>query len=144
MPAMITVVAALIERDGKLLICQRRRDAAFPLQWEFPGGKVPAGETPQAALARELQEELGVSAQIGREIYRTRHRYAELPDELELIFYSVTLPREATLANLAFEAIAWSPTAALPSYDFLPADRELIVKLASRELVTSLTPENRK
>ncbi len=144
MPAMITVVAALIERKGKLLICQRRRDAAFPLQWEFPGGKVHAGETPQAALARELQEELGVSAQIGREIYRTRHRYAQLRDELELIFYSVTLAGDATLTNLAFEAIAWSPALALPAHDFLPADRELVVKLASRELTTSLTPENRK
>lgn len=134
MAAMITVVAALIERDGKLLICQRRRDAPFALQWEFPGGKVHADETPHAALARELQEELGVFAQIGREIYRTSHRYAESPDKLELIFYSVTLADEATLTNLVFEAITWSPAPALPSYDFLPADRELVLKLASREL----------
>ncbi|MGH9793652.1 MAG: (deoxy)nucleoside triphosphate pyrophosphohydrolase [Candidatus Acidiferrales bacterium] len=144
MAAMITVVAALIEREGRLLICQRRRDAAFPLQWEFPGGKVHAGETPQAALARELQEELGVSAQIGREIYRTRHSYAELRDEIELIFYSAALPPHAAVTNLAFESIEWRPAGRLPSYDFLPADRELIVKLASRELTTSLTPETRK
>lgn len=131
---MITVVAALIEREGKLLICQRRRDAAFPLQWEFPGGKVHVDETPQAALARELQEELGVSAQIGREIYRTRHRYAEVRDELRLIFYLTALSNHAALTNLAFEAVEWSPADCLPSYDFLPADRELVLKLASREL----------
>lgn len=131
---LITVVAALIERDGKLLVCQRRCDAAFPLQWEFPGGKIHLGESPQEALARELREELSVTAAIGREVYRTRHRYRELADELELIFFAVSLPGGAEVRNLAFEQIAWAAPAALPSYDFLPADRELVAKLGVGEI----------
>lgn len=131
---MITVVAALIQEDGKLLICQRRSDAAFPLKWEFPGGKVHSGESPEQALARELHEELGVSAEIGHEIFRTCHRYAELPDELCLIFFAVSFDSNASPQNLAFEAIEWVTFDRLPAYDFLPADRELIAKLAAGEI----------
>ena len=55
---MTTVVAGILERDGRILICQRKADQAHPLKWEFPGGKVEAGEEPEAALQRELNEEL--------------------------------------------------------------------------------------
>jgi len=65
---LIIVVAALIESNGKILVCQRRRQDTFGLMWEFPGGKTNPGETLENALARELQEELGVTAQIGREV----------------------------------------------------------------------------
>jgi 8-oxo-dGTP diphosphatase len=129
---MITVVAAIVQRNGWLLVCQRRRDAAFPLKWEFPGGKARAGETPEQALARELAEELGVEASIGRELYRTRHRYPELPEELDLRFFSATLAGEPR--NRAFEQIAWSELHSLGARDFLPADRELVTLLASGEL----------
>ena len=74
LPAL-TVVAGLIQRHGALLICQRRRDAAFALQWEFPGGKLEAGEGSAAALRRELEEELGIVADVGAELYRTQHDY---------------------------------------------------------------------
>ncbi len=126
---MITVVAALIEQNGRLLVCQRRRSDAFPLKWEFPGGKARPGEAAAEALARELAEELGVTATIGREVYRTRHRYADYADELELVFFTATLDTQAP-RNLAFERIEWAEPAALPQYDFLPADRELISLLA--------------
>src|SRR5208337_3500107 len=125
MNAPITVVAAVIEHNGRILICQRRRGDRFELQWEFPGGKVQPGETPQEALMRELREELNVSAQIGEEIYRTRHRYPELDRELELLFFTATLGPEPA-ANLAFEQIIWAERARLPDYDFLPANRELV------------------
>ncbi len=134
---MITVVAALIQQNGLLLICQRRRTDAFRLRWEFPGGKVKHGESTTAALVRELAEELGVTAVIGHELYRTRHRYAEYADELELIFFTATIPAPhdtGPIRNLAFERIEWVEPTALEQYDFLPADRELISLLTSGAL----------
>src|SRR3989442_15367385 len=70
------VVAALIVRDGKLLICQRTRHQTMPLKWEFPGGKIERGERARDALGRELDEELGIQPEIGAEVARVRHRYA--------------------------------------------------------------------
>jgi 8-oxo-dGTP diphosphatase len=130
---MITVVAALIEENGRMLICQRSRAGSFPLAWEFPGGKVEPGETLPQALARELREELGAACTVGAEQYRTRHRYAqqpELPDGLDLVFFSVQLA--APPQNLAFEQILWERIEALGSFDFLPADRELVAQLVAR------------
>lgn len=131
---MITVVAAVISDDARILICQRRRHDKFPLLWEFPGGKVEPGESPEQALTRELREELGVDAVIGREVYRTRHRYRELADALELIFLSARLCAD-TPRNLAFEKIVWSARGELASFDFLPADREFIRLLMRGEIL---------
>ncbi len=128
--SVITVVAALIVREGRLLICQRRHNDVFPLQWEFPGGKVHAGETPKEALARELQEELGISAAIGKEIHRTRHRYPEMAFGIELIFLRASLPADAKPQNLVFAKMEWAKPEQLPDYDFLPADREFVGLLA--------------
>jgi len=126
-----TVVAALITRDSKLLVCQRKREDSQGLKWEFPGGKVEAGESPAEALARELREELGVAATIGGEVYRTRQQYKELQDELLLIFYWASVSDSAALQNLAFERIEWAGPAALPNYEFLAADKQLIDLLVS-------------
>lgn len=131
---MTTVVAALIERDGRLLACQRKRGGEFELLWEFPGGKVEAGEAPGDALARELREELGISGRIGKEVYRTHHHYAEMREPLELIFFRVTVSAAAEIRNLVFEQICWCAPAALRELDFLPADRELIAQLAGGAL----------
>ncbi|HEV2385887.1 MAG TPA: (deoxy)nucleoside triphosphate pyrophosphohydrolase [Candidatus Acidoferrales bacterium] len=128
---MRLVVAALIEREGRLLVGQRRRADSFGLKWEFPGGKVQAEESLEQALGRELREELGVGAAIGRELYRTRHRYDELSQEILLVFFSVQLDSEPR--NLAFEQICWVERAGLKSLDFLPADRELVARLAGGE-----------
>ena len=130
---MLTVVAALIESDGKLLVCQRRRDDSFALMWEFPGGKTQPGESLADALTRELQEELGVKARIGKEIYRTRHQYAELSEPIELIFFASNLDA-ASVHNLVFEQIAWRDPTSLPEMNFLSADRELIERLSSGAL----------
>lgn len=134
-----TVVAALAYHNGLILACQRRHDAAFPLKWEFPGGKLEPNETPKQALARELREELNIAVSIGPEIYRTRHRYPELPFELKIIFFSVSLDsttakKIATATLESFEQIAWLPPSRLPSLDFLPADLELIRLLASKQI----------
>lgn len=134
-PTLI-VVAALIEAGGKLLVCQRRRDAAFALMWEFPGGKVEAGESLEAALARELREELGVTATVGAEVFRTAHKYAEMPRALELVFFRCTIaPGSDPAQNLAFEQIVWRERLDLPSMNFLPADRELIDLLAGGDIL---------
>lgn len=127
----LTVVAALILRDSKILVCQRRRDDSHSLQWEFPGGKVERGETPQEALARELREELGVEATIGKELFRTRHRYRESQPELELIFFRATVDPAAAMQNLVFEGFEWAAPFALPQYNFLQADEEFVALLAS-------------
>jgi 8-oxo-dGTP diphosphatase len=130
---MMMVVAALIECDGKLLACQRRRGSKFELMWEFPGGKTEPGEGLEQALARELREELGVVVRIGPEIYRVRHRYPEMKDGIELVFFAVSV-NPAEVKNLDFEQIAWREPSSLPQLNFLPADRELIDKLANGSL----------
>lgn len=133
---MLTVVAALIESDGKVLVCQRRRGDSFGMMWEFPGGKRRPNETLEDALARELREELGVESRIGAEVYRTRHEYAEMREPLELIFFRARL-EAARIQNLAFEAMEWLAVEELPKLNFLPADRELVARLASGELLVT-------
>lgn len=130
---MIRVVAALIETKGRVLICQRRRGGLFALQWEFPGGKLCAGETPQAGLVRELREELGSTARVGAEVYRTRHHYQEHASPVEITFFHV-LGLSPVPRNLVFERMVWVRPGDLPRYDFLPADRELVARLARKEL----------
>ena len=132
MPLFI-VVAAVIRQGGRVLICQRRKDDTFGLKWEFPGGKVEANESPAAALARELEEELGARAQIGAEISRTRHKYFEHAREIELLFFAVQL-ETADVRNLAFEKIVWEEAAKLLAYDFLAADMEIVGRLARGEM----------
>jgi len=130
---MLTVVAALIEAEGKVLVCQRRRGGSFELMWEFPGGKKKPAETLEEALARELHEELGVTARIGREVYRTRHQYAEISQAIELVFF-VASASPAEMVNKVFESMEWRTPASLRELNFLPADRELIERLAIGEL----------
>lgn len=125
------VVAALIARDGRLLICQRHNGDRQALKWEFPGGKVEQGETPKKALERELREELGIVARAGQEMVRYEVRYPKRSPIL-LIFHLVTEftgePR-----NLVFEQILWEDPARLPSYDFLDGDLDLVHRLARGE-----------
>jgi 8-oxo-dGTP diphosphatase len=136
---VLTVVAALIEFDGMLLVCQRPRGSRFELQWEFPGGKVEPGESLEGALARELQEELGVTANIGPEVHRLRHQYASTGAPFELVFFAASAaPGE--MQNLEFERIEWREPKSLPELNFLEADRDLIAKLASGEIRLPKTP----
>ena len=130
---MLVVVAALIESNGKILVCQRRRGDTFALMWEFPGGKKRPAETEPEALERELLEELGVTSVIGPELLRVRHQYPQMREPIELIFFAASLDA-GKIQNLAFESMDWRLPSELSSLDFLPADRDLIEKLASGEL----------
>ncbi|HKV29129.1 MAG TPA: (deoxy)nucleoside triphosphate pyrophosphohydrolase [Candidatus Acidoferrales bacterium] len=139
----VLVVAAVIARDGCVLACQRNRSGKFPLKWEFPGGKVHEGESPQAALARELREELTVEASVGVELHRTTHKYPEIPSAIELIFFAATIA-SGEIDNRVFETIAWIAPRQLPEMDFLDADREFISKLATGGIPSwSVTDANR-
>lgn len=134
---MRLVVAAIIERsDRRLLICQRRRDDTSPLKWEFPGGKVEPGESPEAALARELREELAVTLEKCVEMGRVRHKYASTPGELEIRFYAASI-RETEITPKCFEHVTWSLPKELGNYDFLAANAQLIAQLATGRLKPS-------
>ena len=130
---MVKVVAALIESDGLLLVCQRRRNDRFGLLWEFPGGKVESGESLSQALARELSEELGVDAAVGPEVYRTLFNYRETQSTTEIVFFAAAA-RPEDVKNLAFEKLEWRVPQALGELEFLPADRDLVKQLASGTL----------
>jgi 8-oxo-dGTP diphosphatase len=138
---MITVVAAVIGRsDRRLLIGQRRKNDSSPLKWEFPGGKVRDGESPEAALARELQEELGVTLVKAVELGRVRHQYAGTP-ELEIRFFAAAIA-ESELVPRTFEKTAWALPKELGDYDFLAANRELIAQLATGRIKPAEILEN--
>jgi 8-oxo-dGTP diphosphatase len=134
---MKIVVAAIIERpDGRILIGQRKRDDTSPLKWEFPGGKIEEGETPEAALARELREELGVTMEKCVELARARHAYATPPGELELRFYAASI-LEATVIAKEFEQLVWALPRELGNYDFHAANLPLIAQLATGRIKPS-------
>jgi 8-oxo-dGTP diphosphatase len=128
----ILVVAGIIRRGGRILICQRRRADAYGLQWEFPGGKVKDGESLPTALKRELDEELAIQAEVGGEVFRLQHHY---PDRyVEVVFFVIT-NYSGKARNQVFEAIEWPLRTALPQYNFLEADRELVNRISKGELV---------
>jgi 8-oxo-dGTP diphosphatase len=127
------VVAALIVRDQKVLICQRRPDQPMALKWEFPGGKVENGESAEQALRRELDEELGITAQIGDRVAHTRHTYRS-GSAIDLQFFLVN-QFEGEMTNRIFNDLRWCPLKELTRYDFLAADRTLIRDLAAGKLL---------
>jgi len=130
---MKRVVAGIIEKDGKLLVCQRTRHQTMPLKWEFPGGKIEEGEQPRDALRRELEEELGIHAKIGDEIARVQHIYPN-STTVELRFFIVR-EYDGELENRIFRDVQWSVAKDLPSYDFLEADASLVKDLAAGKLI---------
>lgn len=129
---VIKVAAALIVRDGRILIGQRKKADSHGLKWEFPGGKVERGETSKDALARELEEELGIQAHIGPEVVRYSWSYPKRATIL-LMFYKVT-EFGGEPQSLAFERIEWEVPERLPTYDFLDGDVDFVHRLASGEI----------
>ena len=125
---MTTVVAAIIRRGGRILICRRSAKQAHALKWEFPGGKVEEGESPPQALCRELQEELAVRTRIGDEVERYEFRYPGKSPIL-LIFYAVT-DFIGEPHNCVFDEMRWVAPGELPLFDFLEGDVEFVKRLA--------------
>jgi 8-oxo-dGTP diphosphatase len=126
------VVAALILRETadsrEVLVCQRRPDQPMGSKWEFPGGKVENGETAEAALARELNEELGINATVGQRLTTIRHNYRN-GSIIEIQFFRVDT-FAGDLDNRIFQDMRWTTLRSLPTFDFLAADLTLIRELA--------------
>ncbi len=130
---MKRVVAALIVKDGEILVCQRTRYQTMPLKWEFPGGKIEEGEQPRDALRRELDEELGIEAEVGDEVARIRHDYKG-GGSVELRFF-VVRQYKGELENKIFKDMQWAKRSQLREYDFLEADQTLVRDLAEGKVL---------
>ena len=130
---MKQVVAALIVREEKVLICQRAEGQAMPFKWEFPGGKVERDEDLKDALHRELEEELGIDAVIGRKIAAIQHTYAG-GNGIELYFYRVDRFQNE-IQNRIFHDVRWVDRKNLTTYDFLEADIGLVKDLSEGRLL---------
>jgi 8-oxo-dGTP diphosphatase len=127
---MTTVVAAVITQDQEILVCQRKAQGPHALKWEFPGGKVEPDESLEAALRRELKEELGITAQDAQEIARYEYSYpGKAP--IQLVFFSVH-DFTGDLQNYVFEQIEWSRREELLRYDFLEGDTDFVRALISQ------------
>ena len=132
-PALRFVAAALIVRDREVLIGQRRADQPMASLWEFPGGKIEPGESPQEALARELVEELGIRAEVGPAVTRIRHNYRG-GGAVDLQFFAVR-NFAGDIDNQIYQQVRWVKLEELTDYKFLAADRGLIRDLAAVKLL---------
>lgn len=122
----IRVVAAVVERDGKYLITQRRQTAVLPLLWEFPGGRVEEGETDASALAREVQERLGARISVGQLISFVSHPYEYYT--VDLFLYECTLLSEELSAR-GVSDFRWAASNEFDQYPFTPADEASMSQL---------------
>ncbi len=127
----VLVVAAVIEQDGKVLVSLRRPKGERASLWDFPGGKVEPGEGERAALARELREELGISAQVGEEYARVEHIYPDL--QVELALYRCALHEGQEPRPIACEQVRWVERRELPGLPFCEADIPVLVRLAEEQ-----------
>jgi 8-oxo-dGTP diphosphatase len=129
---MKDVAVGIIERDGEVLVCQRKRTVPCPLQWEFPGGKLEQGETPAAALARELREELSIDAVVEGELHRQEWIYPAFHgrgDRAFRVHYLRVASYSGELHNNTFEQLRWVRPADLQQMDILEGNREAVALL---------------
>lgn len=123
---MVVVAAGIVRRAGRIMLCQRKPGKANGLKWEFPGGKLEPGESPEAALERELREELGVQTRTGR-IFDAVHRVENGRELLILFFFSELLSGEPRTLDCA--DIAWAAATELTRFDLAPADARVAALL---------------
>ena len=122
----IRVVAALVERNGRYLITQRRETAVLPMLWDFPGGRVETGETDEAALAREVAERLGARVDVGQLISFVNHPYEKYA--VDLYLYECRLLSDHLHCH-AVNDYAWVSSEEMESYSFTPVDEASMSKL---------------
>lgn len=120
------VAAALIEQDGKILICQRPAHKARGLLWEFVGGKLEKGENGRQALIRECREELGVAVEVGEEYMQVTHAYPDLTVHLTLYRARIVQGEPQMLEHADIRYIA---PVQISQYEFCPADRDILEKI---------------
>jgi len=124
MPKIITVAAAVVERDDRVLVADRP-DGTMQGKWEFPGGKLEPGETPACALRRELREELGVKQlhvldTLGRAFFQSSNKF------IRIFFIRCRLGEGEDPAPLEGQKVMWAERRAMSALEFLPADREFV------------------
>ena len=127
---MTEVVAALIKRDNKFLICQRPRNKARALLWEFVGGKVEQGESREDALKRECKEELDVDITVGKLFMKVVHEYPDITIGLSLFEAEIDEGQEIKL--LEHVDAKWITAEEIDEYEFCPADEDIRTKIKSQ------------
>jgi len=126
---MLQVVAGIIERQGRILICRRKAAQTHPLKWEFPGGKVERNESLPQALERELGEELAIHSVTSEELTRYEYTYPG-KHPIRLIFFRVT-EFEGEPRNVVFEEMQWTPRQELGRFDFVEGDVKFLAGISS-------------
>lgn len=122
---MTEVVAAIITDKDKFLICQRPKNKARPLCWEFVGGKVEKGETKREALIRECREELGVTVTVKDFFAEVTHEYPDITVHLTVF----TATTKEKVKKLEHNDIKWITPKNVDEYEFCPADKEILIKI---------------
>ena len=130
----LSVSAGVVMESGKIMLCQRRAEAHNGLKWEFPGGKLEPGETPEAALKRELEEELDIEIQVGDIVDAVLHRY---PDRAVLVLFYACAIMSGRPRCVDCNAIAWATPEELSGYDFAGADAAFVERGRWRKLNAS-------
>jgi 8-oxo-dGTP diphosphatase len=126
MPSRIRVVAAMIEKDGKYLITQRRPTATLPLLWEFPGGRVEEGESDEVALARELREEMEIEVEVRDRVIHVQHSYPNY--DIDFRVYRCRLV-SGDIQNHKVHDHRWVAPTDMDKYEFPAADEKTVAQL---------------
>lgn len=124
---LVRVVAAVIERDGRYLLTQRKETAVLPLLWEFPGGRVEPGETETHALVREVFGRIGYHVVVFEQIGEHVHEYDAY--EIHISLYACSLPAGAVPEPLGVQDVRWVRSSEFEAYEFPPADQQSMAKL---------------
>lgn len=119
----IHVACAIIENSGKILCAQRSESMSLPLKWEFPGGKIDVGESPEECLRRELLEEMGISVRVGERLPLTTHHY---PAFSVTLYPFICLIEAGEIILHEHADIAWLPPKQLNTLDWAKADLPVI------------------